>query len=113
LVCSVAEIFSTANCDAIIALNAKLAIEKALDSKQLEATRTAIKNTAEDVLVAYRQSLGGAGTANSLLIPDSLKPFPLFMMALLKSVVFRASNDVRPDEKTFSMMLMRIQSVSR
>ncbi len=51
------------------------------------------------LLSAYRQSFGANVAAGQLLLPDSLKLLPLYTLALLKSVMFRPGQDVRPAER--------------
>lgn len=42
------------------------------------------------------------------MMPESLKVLPLHILALLKSVIFRAGIDVHPDERSYYMMLARM-----
>lgn len=46
------------------------------------------------------------------MLPDSLKSFPQYILALVKNIILRAGNDIRPDERTYFMSLVRVLPIS-
>lgn len=89
-----------------------LAIEKALSTKLLDA-REALVNKCIDILAIYRSDVVGSSGGANILLPEALKLFPLFILALVKNVIFRAGTDIKPDERTFYMMLARMLPASQ
>jgi protein transport protein SEC24 len=122
---SLPELFKLADVDAVTAITAKMgmckfrnkrltctAIEKALSSKLSDA-REALVNKCIDIMAVYRSDVVGSAGGNNLLLPEALKLFPLFVLALVKNVIFRAGSDIKPDERTFYMMLARMFPASQ
>jgi len=108
-----ADLFKGADVEAVTALTTKMAIEKALTSRLSDA-REALVNKCIDILSIYRTELAtqSAASSSQLLLPESLKLFPLYVLGLVKNIVLRAGTDVRPDERSANIMALRIASVA-
>lgn len=100
-----AEIFRSADVDAICNLMAKNALETALKSG-LDASRIKFQKTCVEIVRAYRNS-GAYGSSQQgqyqINLPEALQLLPLYTMALMKNPAFRGGSDVRADERTFCM----------
>ncbi|KAL6066051.1 Protein transport protein Sec24B [Balamuthia mandrillaris] len=108
---SLSDLFKFADVDAIVTLTTKMAIEKALTSK-LSDTRQALLNKCIDILSVYRSSFASPNTSSTqLVLPESLKLLPLYTLALIKNLAFRAGSDIRPDERAYHLGLLRTLSV--
>lgn len=107
---SLADLFRFADVEGLTTLTTKIAIEKCL-SGRLSDTREALVNKCIEILSVYRQNIA-SGASTQLMLPDSLKLFPLYILSLVKNILFRSGTDVRPDERSAYMMLLRTLSVS-
>lgn len=108
------EVFGAADQGVLVNLLAKMAVEKALNSK-LEDARDALVNKCIDVMGALAQAFGtksAPSAASQLFTTDSLKSFPLLILALLKSVPFRGGNVTPPDYRSFWLTLLRTLPVT-
>ena len=102
-----AEVFKTADIEATTAVITKMAIEKALSSKLADA-REALVNKTIDILSVYRSDVVPPNASSTQLsLPESLKLLPLYVMALGKNIVLRGTADIRPDDRSYVMMLAR------
>lgn len=108
---NLADIFRLADAEALATLTAKMAIEKALTSK-LSDSREALVNKCIEILTVYRKELVVGNYSGQLMLPDSLKSYPQYVLALIKNIVLRAGNDIRPDERAYSMSLLRTLPVN-
>lgn len=105
------EIFTSADVDAITTLLGKMALDKALTSKLPDA-REALVNKCIDILTVYKTDLATNTSGTQLMLPDTLKLMPLYILGLLKSNVFRSATDIRPDERIFYMSALRTMPVA-
>ncbi|GAM29116.1 hypothetical protein SAMD00019534_122920, partial [Acytostelium subglobosum LB1] len=121
VVVSYAELFKQADISVVASLISKMAIDKALASSLSDA-REAIANKCVDILTAYRNMLtsGGSQTSNSvtlsaqtpkLQLPESLKHLPLYVVAMVKSIVF-TSRQTHPDMRAFHMHRMKMVDIT-
>lgn len=85
-------------------------MERVLTSKLLDA-REAVINKCIEILTVYRKELLPGANPGQLMLPETLKSLPQYTLALIKNVLLRVGGDVRPDERTFYMMLARCLSV--
>jgi len=108
---TLADLFRLADVEAITALTMKMAIEKALSSRLSDA-REALVNKCIDILTVYKTDLATSSSSTQLLLPDSLKLFPLYILGIVKNVMFRAGTDIRPDERSFALMVARTLPIS-
>lgn len=98
-----ADMFRTADVDALCNIMAKNALETALKTG-LDSARSRLQNQCAEIVRAYRNS--GAhgnhqGGGYQLTLPESLQLLPLYVMSLLKNSAFRGGTDLNPDERTF------------
>jgi len=106
-----ADLFRFADQSAVVALTAKMAVEKALKFKLPDA-RQALLNKCVDILAAYRASFSSGSTSTQLVLPETLKNLPVYTLALIKHIAFRSGADIRPDERSWYLSLLRYQPVS-
>eukprot|EP01114_Cavostelium_apophysatum_P023174 TRINITY_DN864_c0_g1_i2.p1 TRINITY_DN864_c0_g1~~TRINITY_DN864_c0_g1_i2.p1 ORF type:complete len:800 (+),score=151.47 TRINITY_DN864_c0_g1_i2:45-2444(+) len=112
VVSTLVEVFKAADNDAITTLTTKMAIEKALNARLSDA-REAIVNKCIDILTVYRTDLAPAtGNSGQLMLPETLKTFPLHVLALVKSVLFRGGTEIRSDERSYYLMHARTLPLS-
>jgi len=106
---TLADLFRFADLSAVVGLTAKMAVEKALKFKLSDA-RQALMNKCVDILAAYRTSFSSASTTTTqLVLPETLKNLPVYTLALMKHIAFRSGSDIRPDERSWYLALMRAQ----
>jgi len=101
------DLFKSADVDAVTTLTAKMAVEKALTHKLSDA-REALVNKCLEILTVYKTDLAPSSNNTSLMLPETLKLFPLYILGLIKSIVLKAATDVRPDERSYYIMQCRI-----
>lgn len=100
-------------------------MEKILTAK-LSDTREAIIRKLIDILAVYRSTIpAGSAPSSQLVYPDALSNLPLYMLALVKNIVFRGGTDIRnhvltcyivltfrrPDDRVTHMMMLRTMPV--
>ncbi|XP_071439890.1 protein transport protein Sec24A [Hetaerina americana] len=110
LAANVNDVVCAADQQCIVGLLAKMAVDRSHQSSTGDA-RDAFINVATDVLSTYRL-LQTAGPSSGLLSPHSLRLLPLYILALLKHVAFRAGQGVRLDERVFAMCQMKCLPLS-
>eukprot|EP00047_Mylnosiga_fluctuans_P023595 m.142118 g.142118 ORF g.142118 m.142118 type:complete len:642 (-) comp9640_c0_seq6:98-2023(-) len=97
-------VFANADGQAIAALVAKLAVDRALSAKVDEA-RQALTNLVPDALAAFRATM--SATPGALMAPEALRSLPLMMNALLKHPAFRPTTTLSLDERAFALTLIK------
>ncbi|KAA0189661.1 hypothetical protein HAZT_HAZT002439 [Hyalella azteca] len=95
------DVLHGADQQAAIALLARMAVDRCLASTSTDA-RDALVNAAVDVLSSYRNSLSQS-PGRALVAPHNLKLWPLYTLALLKSVAFRTGLSTKLDDRVFAM----------
>uniref|UniRef100_A0A6B2KXX6 VWFA domain-containing protein n=1 Tax=Arcella intermedia TaxID=1963864 RepID=A0A6B2KXX6_9EUKA len=103
-------IYKGMDVNAIVNINMKLSIQKALASGITEA-RDAIPNRLLETMVGYKMNFGNSTPTDPVPLPVSLKVFPLYTLAALKSVLFRTSVNVHPDLRAYYFQLFRFLPV--
>ncbi len=58
----------------------------------------------------YRNSFAGGNNSAQLVLPESLKTLPLYVLGLVKNVAFKPGNDVRNDDRAYAMYRIRTLS---
>ncbi|KAF6082881.1 SEC24-like protein A, COPII coat complex component [Phyllostomus discolor] len=101
------EVFLGADVQAISGLLANMAVDRSLTASLSDA-RDALVNAVIDSLSAYRSSVLG-GHQPGLMVPFSLRLFPLFVLALLKQKSFQTGTNARLDERIFAMCQVKNQ----
>jgi len=94
---SLADVFRTANCEALCDLLVKMAISRAQEQR-IQLGREAVLNTCVDILRVYKRSFS-AGQVHELVIPESLQMMPFYLLGMLKSPVLRVALGERLDRR--------------
>eukprot|EP01117_Protostelium_nocturnum_P004661 TRINITY_DN1689_c0_g1_i1.p1 TRINITY_DN1689_c0_g1~~TRINITY_DN1689_c0_g1_i1.p1 ORF type:complete len:885 (-),score=320.50 TRINITY_DN1689_c0_g1_i1:213-2867(-) len=107
---SLSDVFKTADVEAIATVLTKLAIDRALTSSKLNDARESVMNKIVDILAVYKTDLATKKEGSTLLLPESLKLLPLYIMALFKHTAFRqtVADKTRPDERTYLFNYFRM-----
>eukprot|EP01132_Coremiostelium_polycephalum_P012348 gene12348-15091_t len=114
---SISDVFKYADIGVVTSLISKMAVEKALSSS-LNDARDAIANKCVDILTAFKTTHANTNQDNlvklssaapRLLLPESLKHLPLYVVAMVKNIVF-SSRLTNPDIRAFHMH--RIKSLN-
>ncbi|XP_004629423.1 protein transport protein Sec24A isoform X3 [Octodon degus] len=101
------EVFLGADVQAISGLLANMAVDRSVTASLSDA-RDALVNAVVDSLSAYRSSVL-SNQQPGLMVPFSLRLFPLFVLALLKQKSFQTGTNVRLDERIFAMCQVKNQ----
>ncbi|XP_024431099.2 protein transport protein Sec24A [Desmodus rotundus] len=101
------EVFLGADVQAISGLLANMAVDRSVTASLSDA-RDALVNAVIDSLSAYRSSVLSSHQPG-LMVPFSLRLFPLFVLALLKQKSFQTGTDARLDERSFAMCQVKNQ----
>ncbi|XP_048190038.1 protein transport protein Sec24A isoform X2 [Perognathus longimembris pacificus] len=107
VVATLNEIFLGADVQAISGLLANMAVDRSVTASLSDA-RDALVNAVIDSLAAYR-SLVLSNQQPGLMVPFSLRLFPLFVLALLKQKSFQTGTNARLDERIFAMCQVKNQ----
>ncbi|XP_036168851.1 protein transport protein Sec24A isoform X2 [Myotis myotis] len=101
------EVFLGADVQAISGLLANMAVDRSVTASLSDA-RDALVNAVIDSLSAYRSSVL-SNHQPGLMVPFSLRLFPLFVLALLKQKSFQTGTNARLDERIFAMCQVKNQ----
>ncbi|KAF8449617.1 Sec23/Sec24 family protein-like protein [Terfezia claveryi] len=91
--------------DAVVMLMAKEAATKMVD-RPLKEIRGNLTEKAVEILSQYRKNFSAPSPPGQLILPEALKEFALFMLALLKTRGLRGGS-VSSDMRTHSMRLLK------
>ncbi|WAQ97426.1 SC24B-like protein [Mya arenaria] len=108
----IADIHAAADQQAIVALLAKMAVDRSLTSSISDA-REAIVNAAIDTINTYGASLQSGQRTGGLVINDQLRLIPLYCLALLKCTAFRTSGSTRLDDRTYALQQCKVLPVGQ
>jgi protein transport protein SEC24 len=97
-------LFRGADLDSILNVYAHIAI-RAIPNNTLSEVRNMIAEKCVDVLAAYRKYCASSTSPGQLILPESLKLLPVFVLALSKSLMLRPGNDITADDRAFYMAL--------
>ncbi|XP_054424424.1 protein transport protein Sec24A isoform X2 [Pteronotus mesoamericanus] len=101
------EVFLGADVQAISGLLANMAVDRSVTASLSDA-RDALVNAVVDSLSAYRSSVL-SNHQPGLMVPFSLRLFPLYVLALLKQKSFQTGTSARLDERSFAMCQVKNQ----
>ncbi|XP_029452417.1 LOW QUALITY PROTEIN: protein transport protein Sec24B [Rhinatrema bivittatum] len=104
---SLSDVFAGADVQAITCLLANMAVDRSVSSSLPDA-RDALVNAVIDSLSAYSSTLSNL-QQTTVIAPNSLKLFPLFILALLKQKAFRTGTSTRLDDRVYAMCQMKNQ----
>ncbi|XP_073505705.1 protein transport protein Sec24A [Phyllobates terribilis] len=107
VVSALSDVYAGADVQAVIGLLANMAVDRSISSSLSDA-RDALVNAAIDSLSAYRSSVLTVQQPG-LLAPNSLRLFPMFVLALLKQKAFQTGTNASLDERIYSMCQIKNQ----
>ncbi|XP_067993002.1 protein transport protein Sec24B isoform X2 [Melanerpes formicivorus] len=107
VVSSLADVYAGADVQAVVCLLANMAVDRSVSSSLADA-RDALVNAVVDSLAAY-MSMASNLQQSMLVAPNSLKLFPLYILALLKQKAFRTGMSTRLDDRVYAMCQMKSQ----
>jgi len=74
-----------------------------MQSNTLGAVRASLVDKCVDVLAAYRKHCASTTSPGQLILPESLKLLPIYVLALSKHPLLRATTDVSIDDRAYYM----------
>ncbi|XP_075277464.1 protein transport protein Sec24B isoform X3 [Opisthocomus hoazin] len=107
VVSSLADVYAGADVQAVVCLLANMAVDRSVSSSLADA-RDALVNAVVDSLAAYMSAASNL-QQSMLIAPNSLKLFPLYILALLKQKAFRTGTSTRLDDRVYAMCQMKSQ----
>lgn len=102
-------VFRYADMDSAVAYYAKEAVTLAHD-KPLKDVRSYLTAKCVAILLAYRRNCASSTSPGQLILPESFKLFPLYVLALIKNKAIKGGN-VTSDVRIFFFRLLLSQSV--
>ncbi|KAM6269536.1 protein transport protein Sec24B isoform 2-T2 [Porphyrio hochstetteri] len=107
VVSSLSDVYAGADVQAVVCLLANMAVDRSVSSSLSDA-RDALVNAVVDSLAAYMSTASNL-QQSMLMAPNSLKLFPLYILALLKQKAFRTGMSTRLDDRVYAMCQMKSQ----
>ncbi|NWR72549.1 SC24B protein, partial [Centropus unirufus] len=107
VVSSLTDVYAGADVQAVVCLLANMAVDRSVSSSLADA-RDALVNAVVDSLAAYMSTASNL-QQSMLVAPNSLKLFPLYILALLKQKAFRTGTSTRLDDRVYAMCQMKSQ----
>ncbi|XP_076998690.1 protein transport protein Sec24B isoform X3 [Tamandua tetradactyla] len=107
VVSSLADVYAGVDVQAAICLLANMAVDRSVSSSLSDA-RDALVNAVVDSLSAYGSTVSNL-QHSALIAPNSLKLFPLYVLALLKQKAFRTGTSTRLDDRVYAMCQIKSQ----
>ncbi|KAM9578506.1 protein transport protein Sec24B isoform 3-T3 [Guaruba guarouba] len=107
VVSSLTDVYAGADVQAVVCLLANMAVDRSVSSSLSDA-RDALVNAVVDSLAAYMSTVSNL-QQSMLIAPNSLKLFPLYVLALLKQKAFRTGTSTRLDDRVYAMCQMKSQ----
>uniref|UniRef100_A0A5F9C9J8 SEC24 homolog B, COPII coat complex component n=1 Tax=Oryctolagus cuniculus TaxID=9986 RepID=A0A5F9C9J8_RABIT len=107
VVSSLADVYAGVDVQAAICLLANMAVDRSVSSSLSDA-RDALVNAVVDSLSAYGSTISNF-QHSALIAPNSLKLFPLYVLALLKQKAFRTGTSTRLDDRVYAMCQIKSQ----
>ncbi|XP_072291979.1 protein transport protein Sec24B [Eucyclogobius newberryi] len=101
VVTQLSDVYAGADVQAVTCLLANMAIDRSVSSGLSDA-RDALVNAVVDLLGAYKSSVSNL-QQSGLVLPSSMRLFPLYILALLKQKALRTGTSTRLDERVFAM----------
>ena len=106
-------LFEAADVDACANLMGRIAIEAALNTRLLDGAEK-LQHSCMELMRAYRSLCPPqAKTTAQLLLPDSLKLLPLYVLGLMKSRLFNPSSEIRADDHSYLIYAVANMSASQ
>ena len=102
-------VFRYADMDSAVSFYAKEAVTLA-HSKSLKDVRSYLTSKCVAILMAYRRNCASSTSAGQLILPESFKLFPLYVLALIKNKAIKGGN-VTSDVRVYFIRLLLSLSV--
>lgn len=102
-------VFRYADMDSAVAYYAKEAATLAY-TKTLKDVRSYLTSKCVSILLAYRRNCASSTSPGQLILPESFKLFPLYVLALIKNKAIKGGN-VTSDVRVFFFRLLLSQGV--
>ncbi|XP_069878605.1 protein transport protein Sec24D [Dipodomys merriami] len=106
-----AELYKSCETDALINFFAKSAF-KAVLHQPLKVIREILVNQTAHILACYRKNCAGPSAVSQLILPESMKVFPLYMNCLLKNCVLLSRPEISTDERAYQRQLVMAMGVA-
>uniref|UniRef100_A0A665VTC7 SEC24 homolog B, COPII coat complex component n=1 Tax=Echeneis naucrates TaxID=173247 RepID=A0A665VTC7_ECHNA len=103
------DVYAGADVQAITCLLANMAIDRSISSSLSDA-RDALVNAVVDLVSAYKSNVSSL-QQSGLVVPASMRLFPLYILALLKQV--QTGTSTRLDERVFAMCEFKTQPLQQ
>ncbi|TIA91225.1 hypothetical protein E3P81_02140 [Wallemia ichthyophaga] len=101
-----AEIYASADENAIATLLANKAVERSQSSK-LEDARDAVLNKLVDIFGQYKSTMtAGGGASAQLMVSENMRHLPLLLLGLLKNIGLRQSSHIPSDLRAYAQTLL-------
>ncbi len=72
-------------------------------ANSLSAVRASLIDKCVDILAAYRKHCASNTSSGQIILPESPKLLPIYVLSLMKHPLLRSSNEVSPDDRAFQM----------
>ncbi|KAM5255384.1 protein transport protein Sec24D isoform 2-T2 [Ctenodactylus gundi] len=105
-----ADLYKSCETDALINFFAKSAF-KAVLYQPLKVIREILVNQTAHMLACYRKNCASPSAASQLILPDSMKIFPVYMNCLLKNCVLLSRPEISTDERAYQRQLVTTMGV--
>ncbi|KAG9389726.1 COPII coat complex component Sec24 E (Sec24E) [Carpediemonas membranifera] len=100
------DLFQTADMDTILCLEAKKAADKLADGAKIEEVRKDIDRRCQHTLALYTSTAPNPSPNQTLVLPETMRLYPLFSLALLKTSMVRMSAHAKADERAFVLSVL-------
>nr|XP_020664499.1 protein transport protein Sec24B isoform X4 [Pogona vitticeps] len=107
VVTSLTDVYAGADVQAVVCLLANMAVDRSISSSLSDA-RDALVNAVVDSLSAYMSTASNL-QQSALIAPNSLRLFPLYVLALFKQKAFRTGTSTRLDDRVYAMCQIKSQ----
>ncbi|KAF2068543.1 hypothetical protein CYY_010132, partial [Polysphondylium violaceum] len=99
-----ANFFKDSDLDSIITFYARIA-SKEVVSVTPSVVRTNTVDRGVDVLASYRKNCASDKKPTQLILPESVKLMPIYILSMMKTPTFRLSPDISPDLRFYYLNL--------
>ncbi|KAI3351422.1 hypothetical protein L3Q82_020279, partial [Scortum barcoo] len=105
------DVYAGADVQAITCLLANMAIDRSISSSLSDA-RDALVNAVVDLVSAYKSNVSNL-QQSGLVLPTTMRLFPVYILALLKQKALRTGTSTRLDERVFAMCEFKTQPLQQ
>ncbi|CAL8241863.1 unnamed protein product [Merluccius merluccius] len=109
------ELFKSCETDSLINFFAKTAY-RAILNQPLKSVREILVNQTAHMLACYRKNCSSPSAASQLILPDTMKVFPVYMNSLMKTSPLVGSTELSTDERAhqrLAVMAMGVEDTQR